>query len=367
MSESQALSEPTVALPRQAPALPLAESFFTGALTSHSLAHGYILKGKALGSLYNLALLVARILNCKNPPVFGMGEQPPSLGALACGQCTDCRWVAQNAHPAVLTVSRLTYQVSDKGEDLSADDLEKLAKKGGQATQIKAEQIERLLSQLSLSTEHTRVVIFTNAEERPASTPSDVMAPFEWRNIEANEEKSFHIRPLERRLFNHASANRFLKTLEEPPPRTVFFFIAETEEQILETIVSRCQVVPCQTGQAIEGYLDVPEAYQLFLREFVLKVSRNQDVYVTVREFEAFFLEAQGLTLLQALDMLQLYLRTRYLALTAVEPSHFHAYRLVQDALDDGRRMLNAKVNEGQSLVNLLLRLSTLLAQLERV
>jgi DNA polymerase-3 subunit delta' len=42
---------------------------------------------------------------------------------------------------------------------------------------------------------------------------------------------------------NNEAANCFLKTLEEPPPRSVFFLIGTTPERQLPTIVSRCQVV----------------------------------------------------------------------------------------------------------------------------
>ena len=42
---------------------------------------------------------------------------------------------------------------------------------------------------------------------------------------------------------NGPSANCFLKTLEEPPPRSVFFLVGTHPERQLATIVSRCQVV----------------------------------------------------------------------------------------------------------------------------
>lgn len=37
--------------------------------------------------------------------------------------------------------------------------------------------------------------------------------------------------------------NRLLKLIEEPPPNTLFIFVAENDEQILPTILSRCQLV----------------------------------------------------------------------------------------------------------------------------
>lgn len=42
---------------------------------------------------------------------------------------------------------------------------------------------------------------------------------------------------------NTAAANKLLKLIEEPPEKTVFILIAEDEEQIINTIRSRCQVL----------------------------------------------------------------------------------------------------------------------------
>jgi DNA polymerase-3 subunit delta' len=42
---------------------------------------------------------------------------------------------------------------------------------------------------------------------------------------------------------NTQSANKLLKLIEEPPEKTIFILIAEDEEQIINTIRSRCQVL----------------------------------------------------------------------------------------------------------------------------
>ena len=39
---------------------------------------------------------------------------------------------------------------------------------------------------------------------------------------------------------NEAAANAFLKTLEEPPPRSVLMLLTTEPERLLETILSRC-------------------------------------------------------------------------------------------------------------------------------
>ncbi|MET7028766.1 DNA polymerase III subunit [Sediminicola luteus] len=42
---------------------------------------------------------------------------------------------------------------------------------------------------------------------------------------------------------NNSAANKLLKLIEEPPAKTVFILITEEEEQIIQTIRSRCQVL----------------------------------------------------------------------------------------------------------------------------
>ncbi|MBV9989292.1 MAG: hypothetical protein JO301_16550 [Chitinophagaceae bacterium] len=51
--------------------------------------------------------------------------------------------------------------------------------------------------------------------------------------------------------------NKLLKLIEEPPPDTLFLLVAESEEQILPTILSRCQLVkvPAPENREIEQAL----------------------------------------------------------------------------------------------------------------
>ena len=55
--------------------------------------------------------------------------------------------------------------------------------------------------------------------------------------------------------FNRESANAFLKTLEEPPPDTLILLITLNPQNLLETIVSRCQHIrfrPLEKEQVLE-------------------------------------------------------------------------------------------------------------------
>jgi DNA polymerase-3 subunit delta' len=58
---------------------------------------------------------------------------------------------------------------------------------------------------------------------------------------------------------NIAAANKLLKLIEEPPNKTVFLLITENEEQIINTIRSRCQALhfPVLSEQDIENALIV--------------------------------------------------------------------------------------------------------------
>jgi len=49
--------------------------------------------------------------------------------------------------------------------------------------------------------------------------------------------------------FNDNSANAFLKTLEEPPPRTLFLLLTESPENMLPTIQSRCHRIDLTMGR----------------------------------------------------------------------------------------------------------------------
>ncbi|MFL1894440.1 ATP-binding protein [Aquimarina sp. 2-A2] len=62
---------------------------------------------------------------------------------------------------------------------------------------------------------------------------------------------------------NNAASNKLLKLIEEPPEKTIFILITENEEQLLQTIRSRCQVVhfPALGEEVIkEALLSLSEA-----------------------------------------------------------------------------------------------------------
>jgi DNA polymerase III, delta subunit len=116
-------------------------------------------------------------------------------------------------------------------------------------TQIRVAQIRYLQEQLSHQAgEYPRMVVFCDAASQPAgdSALSAVLPPFDWASLPGADGQQWVPMPLSRGLFNAQSANRFLKTLEEPGPHTYFVFFAQQQDDVLPTVVSRCQVIPFQ-------------------------------------------------------------------------------------------------------------------------
>lgn len=65
-------------------------------------------------------------------------------------------------------------------------------------------------------------------------------------------------------LLTQDAANAFLKTLEEPPQKTIFILTAEQKESVLETISSRAQTVEL-TGEGINiDDIDLQRAQEVF-------------------------------------------------------------------------------------------------------
>ncbi|MBI3230254.1 MAG: DNA polymerase III subunit delta' [Burkholderiales bacterium] len=112
---------------------------------------------------------------------------------LACGSCPSCTWFLEGNHPDFRCVR------PERMEPEPADDASK---------EIKIDQVRLLADFMNISTHRSglRVVVLYPAE-----------------------------------TLNLASSNALLKTLEEPPPKTVFLLATNSIDQLLPTILSRCR------------------------------------------------------------------------------------------------------------------------------
>jgi DNA polymerase-3 subunit delta' len=145
-------------------------------------------------------------------------EQPLADGQ-PCGVCLACGWFAQYAHPDFRRVR------PENLEEAAAEETEvepaKSAKAGKAASkEIRIEQIRALSDFMNVSTHRRgrRVVLLHPAE-----------------------------------ALNSISSNALLKTLEEPPPDTVFILVSNNIDRLLPTILSRCRKVPMALPDAAQA------------------------------------------------------------------------------------------------------------------
>ena len=169
---------------------PFITNYFTEALTetSGSTPQSILLYGSDLNSQYIIAKEIARLLNCKEDKSDNC-------------QCINCRWIREDSHPAVMTISRL----DNKPED---DDSK---------TVISMKQSALIKEKLVTDSEFHRVFIFCDRDENG------------------------NISGLNTQNFQTETANSLLKIIEEPQTGVTFIFLCRYIEDLLPTIISRCQ------------------------------------------------------------------------------------------------------------------------------
>jgi DNA polymerase-3 subunit delta' len=128
----------------------------------------------------------------------------------ACGTCASCGWFSQGNHPDYRRVrpEALEDEPSEGEEGSDADTGKKTKSTKAPSKEIKIEQIRNLADFMNISTHRQglRVVVLYPAE-----------------------------------ALNTPASNALLKTLEEPPPGTVFLLASNSLDRLLPTILSRCR------------------------------------------------------------------------------------------------------------------------------
>ena len=153
------------------------------------LGHAYLFTGHQLAELEALARTLAKTLNCLNPrrsAEGGVGSAESSEGPAVdgCDGCASCRKIDGAGHGDVHWV-----------------------RPESKSRVITIEQMRELMQEMHLKP--------NEAEYKVA-----VIVAADRLNVQA--------------------ANAFLKTLEEPPPKSILILLTTEPQRILETIVSRC-------------------------------------------------------------------------------------------------------------------------------
>ena len=135
------------------------------------------------------AVALAQALNCDRPTAYHVhgdtgGDAPTSAGKDACGECAPCKRIARGVHADVLVV-----EPGDSGT-------------------IKLDQVREAI-------DRTAYRPFEGRRRLVMIDGADAL------NVEAQ--------------------NALLKTLEEPPPASVFVLVTDRPDMLLPTVRSRCQ------------------------------------------------------------------------------------------------------------------------------
>ena len=166
------------------------------------LGHAYLFTGHRLEELETLARTLAKTLNCQKPVKTG------GVATDCCDECLSCRKIDNETHVDM-----------------------HWARPESKSRVITVEQTRELMREIQLKP--------TEAEYKVA-----IIAAADRLNTQA--------------------ANAFLKTLEEPPAKSVLILLSTEPQRILETILSRCLRLNFST----EGARPLDEAQAEWLARF---------------------------------------------------------------------------------------------------
>lgn len=221
--------------------------------TGKNIAHCILFYGSDIQAQYDLALEIARMLNCT-------GDHTPDC------QCLNCKWIRENNHPAVLTISKVDNKPSDDNSK----------------TVISIDQARMIKNDLLVTSDYHRVLIF------------------------CDKDKEGNVAGLNQLNFQADAANALLKTFEEPPSNTTFFFLTKDKSDMITTVVSRaqCFYVPSMQDEdrdfsfvkdAMDGYLELERNEVLNFNDKILdlaKMIEPQIVFTQMQNYIEFLLKA---------------------------------------------------------------------------
>ena len=185
-------------------------------LKSARLPHAYLFHGPEGVGKDAMALELARVLHCETG------------GDEACGTCSSCERIASLQHPDVRFITALPV-----GKDEDKDD--------GPLDRLPAEEVKTIQTELMEKGRdpYRRVAI-------PRATGIKINSIREIRreaplSSAGNKRRVFILSHAD--MLTAVAAHTLLKTLEEPPPNCMLILTTANREELLPTIISRCQQV----------------------------------------------------------------------------------------------------------------------------
>jgi DNA polymerase-3 subunit delta' len=187
------------------------------AITQDRVAHAYLFHGPEGVGKRAVALEMARALQC------------PEQTDEACGQCRACQKTSRMVHPDVHV--HLPHPWSEEA-DRDEEDIGERIQRLGENPYAAVDFVRR--PSLSDPTETSNKQVLYRIEQ----VRQDLIKPMSLARGEGQYKVNI-LMDVEK--MREEAANAFLKLLEEPPPQTVFMLTTSRPEQLLPTILSRCQ------------------------------------------------------------------------------------------------------------------------------
>lgn len=179
------------------------------------LPHAMLFVGPQGSGKLAMAIALANYLQCQDKQSEG-----------ACGVCSTCRKTMKYVHPDIHFAYPCGKIDKKKREDVISVDFLKQWR-------------QRLLKSPYLSLQDWRETMGD-----PSSVPNinvkeckDILRKLGLQTF----EDGYKVQIIWQSQFLWKEGNRLLKLIEEPTPNTVIILIAESEDMLLNTIVSRCQ------------------------------------------------------------------------------------------------------------------------------
>jgi DNA polymerase-3 subunit delta' len=232
------------------------------------LSHALLFLGKEGSGALQLAMAFAQYITCRpttdngqhaEPSLFGDPEpaptnQQPTIINDSCGTCPSCKKAQELVHPDI----HFSYPVIPRkpGDKPIATDY--ITEWREFAKQSPYGNVYDWLQ-------------FINAENKQGNITAhecnDILRKLSLKSFESEYKILIMWMP----EYLGKEGNKLLKLIEEPPPNTLFILVAENEDQILPTILSRTQLVkiPMLAKLDIESALElragvaIPKAQQI--------------------------------------------------------------------------------------------------------
>lgn len=225
------------------------KEFLASLAASERVPHALLFLAPTGGGGLVMANNFAQMLQCEkfgassNAEAGGLFEDPEAFEpstpiSSACGECSACRKAAQFTHPDI------HYSFPSVGTNAVSTDFLKDWRAFLQETPYA--DVNTWLQRLGADNKQGNI----NKDECNAILKKLSLKAFEGR---------YKILVMWLPEYLGKEGNRLLKLIEEPPDQTIFLLVAENQDLILNTILSRCQLVkfdPLSDEEVAEGLIE---------------------------------------------------------------------------------------------------------------